>query len=61
MTSIKFYPDFYKTSGKLNIKNIMKLTNILNNYIDQYKKEKIKAIMLDNTFINNKNKNRRTL
>ena len=54
MTTIQLYPQFYKTSGKLNIKNIMKTADMLNNYIAQYKKEKIKALILDNTFINNK-------
>uniref|UniRef100_A0A6C0JA58 Uncharacterized protein n=1 Tax=viral metagenome TaxID=1070528 RepID=A0A6C0JA58_9ZZZZ len=55
MTTIKLYPDFYKISGKLNIKNIMKTTDILFDYIKQYKKKKIHGLILDNTFINNKN------
>ena len=55
MTTIKLYPEFYKTSGKLNIKNIMKTNDILFDYIKQYKKNKIHGLILDNTFINNKN------
>tara|TARA_B110000977_G_C11001551_1_gene464032 strand:- start:647 stop:1162 length:516 start_codon:yes stop_codon:yes gene_type:complete len=55
MTTIKLYPEFYKTSGKLSIKNIMKTNDILFDYIKQYKKNKIHGLILDNTFINNKN------
>lgn len=54
MTTIQLYPNFYKTSGKLNIRNIMKTTDVLNNYVEQYKKDKIHIVILDNTFINNK-------
>ena len=54
MTTIQIYPDFYKITGKLNIKTIMKTNDTLNNYIEQYNKDKIHALILDNTFINNK-------
>ena len=54
MTTIQLYPNFYKTTGKLNIRNIMKTNDILNDYIEQYKKDKIHAIILDNTFVSNK-------
>ena len=54
MTTIQIYPNFYKPTGKLNIKNIMKTDKVLNDYIEQYKTDKIHALILDNTFVTNK-------
>lgn len=51
MTTIQLYPNFYKITGKLDIKNITKTSTVLFDYIKQYKKNKINAIILDNTFI----------
>ena len=55
MTTVQVYPKFYKTSGELNTTNCINTTKILKQYIGDYNKGNIHSILLDNTFINNKN------